>query len=95
MPEEKKRRGRPPKNADASPPKKGKRRGRPPGRKKTRRPYRKIAEQLSSAPPSGRAFTQHVKTTFAALRAVLDLEDCDEQLGMAFRSHEEAVALLP
>ena len=37
---------------------------------------------------------QHVQTTFAAFASVVDLEGADEMFSAAFRSHQEALALL-
>jgi hypothetical protein len=89
--EQPKRIGRPPgsKNKKADEPKKRRRRRR-------KGPYAKLADRVAATPPgNGHAFTQHVKTTFAALEATIDIDQCDEQLQMAFKSHKEAVGLMP
>lgn len=78
----------------AKPAKKVKRRKRA----KAKRPYRRVAERLVSAPTppngNGALARQHVRTTLAALETLIDLDEVEPMVRAAFASHKEAIELL-
>lgn len=62
------------------------------------RPFKKLVEALARARDGEHAeaarqakVTQHALTTFAALKAVIEIDEEDVVLATAFRSHEQAL----
>jgi hypothetical protein len=64
------------------------------------RPYKRIARKLSKANHAANGAGQaekvlkHALTTFAALEAVLDIDEADVMIATAFRSHKEALEFI-